>query len=70
LNYKVLRGRLRIKRDMRKLSLDDQERYLALRMPTSERLTPEGREKEPAQNNNEVKCEQLKFSKIDPSTQS
>jgi hypothetical protein len=52
---------------MWKWSLDDQEWHLTLRMPTSERLTSEGREKEPAQNNKEVNPEQLKLSKIDPS---
>jgi hypothetical protein len=48
LNYRVLSERLRIKRYMRRRSLDDKEGHLDLGMPTSEQLTPKGREKEPA----------------------
>jgi hypothetical protein len=40
---------------MRKWSLDDQEWHLTLGVPTSEWPTPEGRERELAQNNNMVK---------------
>jgi hypothetical protein len=53
---------------MQKRSLDDQEQHLALGMPTSEWLTPEGREKEPTQNKREAKPEQPKLSKTYPST--
>jgi hypothetical protein len=52
---------------MRKRSLHDQERHLALGMPTSEWLTPEGKEKEPTQNNKEANPKQLKLSNIYPS---
>jgi hypothetical protein len=37
-------------------------------MPIIERLMPEGRERELAQNNNKEKPEQLKLSKTYPST--
>jgi hypothetical protein len=47
--------------------LDDKELHLALGMPTSEWLTPEGREKEPTQNNKEANPKQLNLSKTYPS---
>jgi hypothetical protein len=52
---------------MRKRSLDDKKRHIALRMLTLEWLVLERRERAPAQNNKEVKPEQLKLSKTDPS---
>jgi hypothetical protein len=63
-----LSGRFRIKDDLRKLSLIDQEWNLTLEMPTSE-MTHTRREREAhLQNNIKVKPEQLKLSKTDPST--
>jgi hypothetical protein len=67
LNYRLLSRRLIIKRDMQTRLLDDKELHLALGMPTSEWLTPEGREKEPTQNNKEANPKQLKLSKTYPS---
>jgi hypothetical protein len=40
------------KREMQKRSLDEQERHLALRMSSLERLTPEGMEREHMHKNN------------------
>jgi hypothetical protein len=49
-------------------ALNDRERHLALEMPTS-RMTHANRERETnLQNNINVKPEQLKLSKTDPST--
>jgi hypothetical protein len=49
-------------------TLDDREWHLALGVPTS-RTAHTDREREThLQNNNKVKPEQLKLSKIDPST--
>jgi hypothetical protein len=53
---------------LRKHYLDNQERHLALRMSTSERLTPDWREGENLQNNNKTKPEQLKLNKTYMST--
>jgi hypothetical protein len=48
--------------------LDDQERHLALEMPTSE-TAHVGRKRENTHaNNNKANVEQLKLSKTDPST--
>jgi hypothetical protein len=48
-------------------TLDDQERHLALEMPTSETThTKRERERRHLQNNIKIKPEQLKLSKTDP----
>jgi hypothetical protein len=59
--YKVLSGRLRTKEICS--SDHEQERHLALGMPSLEWLMLEGRERESAQNNKDAKSKQLKLSK-------
>jgi hypothetical protein len=63
-----LSGRLRINIYLRKRSLIDQERHLALEMPTSKTANT-GRERERhLQNNIKAKPEQLNLRKTGPST--
>jgi hypothetical protein len=67
-DYRVLSRRLRVKHFTEAKILDDQERHLALEMPTSE-MAHAGREREIThlQNNIKPKAEHLKLSKTDPS---
>jgi hypothetical protein len=70
-DYRVLSERNRIKDICENDHLVNQERHLALGIPSSE-MAHAGRERERThlQNNIKTKPEQLKLSKTDPSTQS